>query len=137
VAAAGAPSLADDLDALISELFGLFARDAVRCHLSPRDPPTAPTGPPRATDLALALVRAGRAQVPTRDHANLDLDPLAARLVALMDGSRGLDDLAAALGDPPRTGSPPNRPRAKEKGRDPRVPGLVALFGRYGLLEPD
>ena len=135
VIAAGAPTLAEEADALVSELFGLFARDAIRAHLSPRDPPAVPAGPPRSSALARALVEAGRNQVPTLDHANLELDPLAMRLVSLMDGTRGLDDLARALGEPPS--SPPDKARGKEKGRAPRVPGLVALLGRYGVLEPD
>jgi hypothetical protein len=135
VIAAGAPTLAEEADALVSELFGLFARDAIRAHLSPRDPPAAPAGPPRSSALARALVEAGRTQVPTLDHANLELDPLAMRLVSLMDGTRGLADLARALGEPPS--SPPDKARGKEKGRAPRVPGLVALLGRYGVLEPD
>ena len=135
VIAAGAPTLAEEADDLVSELFGLFARDAIRAHLSPRDPPTRPAGPPRASALARALVEAGRTQVPTLDHANLELDPLAMRLVTLMDGTRGLSDLTTALGEP--TSSPPEKASGKEKGRAPRVPGLVALLGRYGVLEPD
>ena len=139
---AGGGVLADDLDALLAELFGLFARRAIGARLSPRRLERALSVRPRVRALVRALVEAGHSQVPTRDHGNLDLDPWAARLIGALDGSAELADLAARLEDVSGVGvlggSAMTRrgPAMGRDGAEARVRGLIGLFQRYGLLEP-
>jgi len=139
---AGGGVLADDLDALLAELFGLFARGAIGARLSPRRLERAPPVRPRARGLVRALVEAGQSQVPTRDHGNLELDPWAARLIGALDGSAELADLAARLEDVSGVGvlgeSAMTRrgPAMGRDGAEARLRGLIGLFQRYGLLEP-
>lgn len=128
VARAGARAAAEELDALLAELFGLFARDAIRAHPVPRTIAGDPGGKPRASALARALVAGGRTQLPTRDHANLDLDPLAARLVALMDGTRDLEALLAGT-------QGALAPALARGSLERELRGRIALFRRYGLLD--
>jgi SAM-dependent methyltransferase len=128
---AGAGHVADDLDALLAELFGLYARGAIQARLHPRRLDPRVPERPRARPLVRLLVEEGRLVVPTRDHGNLDLDPQAARLVGLLDGTRDLATLTAALdtqGDP-RLEVPRGRREVDRQAR-----GLIGLFHRYGVL---
>ena len=129
---------ADDLSSLLAELFGLFARGAIQGRLHPRHLPRGLPERPRVRPLVRALVEEGRPQVPTRDHGNLDLDPLAARLIGLLDGTRTLGELTGALPDPHRNSGDRGR-GSSGGGRDAarQVQGLLALFHRYGLLDPE
>lgn len=130
--AAGGGSAAQDLDTLLAELFGLYARGAIQAQLHPRRLDPRVPERPRARALVRALVEAGRLQVPTRDHGNLDLDPQAVRLIGLMDGNRDLAALAAALDSQRGPGLVALKGR-REVAR--QVRGLTGLFHRYGLLE--
>lgn len=138
---AGGGAQADDLDALLAELFGLFARGALGARLHPRRVARALTARPRARELVRALVAAGRHQVPTRDHGNLNLDPWAAGLIGALDGTAALADLIARQGagldgpDQARRGPARSGPREGPNRAAARVQGLLGLFQRYGLLE--
>ncbi|MFY9974528.1 MAG: class I SAM-dependent methyltransferase [Chromatiaceae bacterium] len=138
VAQLGGLATADDLDSLLAELFGLFARGAIQGRLHPRRLPPGLPERPRVRPLVRALVAQGRLQVPTRDHGNLDLDPVAARLIPLLDGTRTRSELMAALLDPHRDSGDHGRGYSG-RGRDAarQVQGLIALFHRYGLLDPE
>lgn len=131
VTEAGGGAFAEDLDALLSELFGLFARGAIQARIRPRHLGRTLPQRPRVRPLVRALVEEGRRQVPTRDHGNLDLDPLAADLIRLLDGARDRPELVSALGS---AGS--GREAGRQAGLERQVEGLIALFHRYGLLDP-
>lgn len=134
VGRAGGGSSAEDLDSLLAELFGLFARGAIQARLYPRRMDRTLPGRPRVKPLVRLLVEDGHQQVPTRDHGNLDLDPLAARLIGILDGTREVAELTKAL----ETDWNPEQRRGAPKansGMGRQVQGLIALFHRYGLLE--
>jgi SAM-dependent methyltransferase len=133
VAEAGGGSLAEDLDSLLSELFGLFARWAIQARIHPRYLDHTPPERPRVRPLVSALVDDGRLQVPTRDHGNLDLDPQAVRLIGLLDGTRDVNELARALDGSAHSGG--HHPGKDRSGMGRQVRGLIGLFHRYGLLE--
>ncbi len=138
---AGGGVLAEDVDALLAELFGLFARGAIAARLRPRRLEQALPHRPRVRGLVRALVEAGHSQVPTRDHGNLDLDPWAAWLITALDGGAEVADLAACLRDETEQSvqAPPVKgelgPGAGREGVEARVRGLIGLFHRYGILE--
>lgn len=134
VSEAGGGSSAEDLDSLLSELFGLFARGAIQARIHPRQLERTLAPRPRVRPLVRTLVEEGRRQVPTRDHGNLDLDPLAADLIRLLDGTRDLPELVSALGSA-WSGAEARRGTARP-GLARQVEGLIALFHRYGLLHP-
>lgn len=128
----GGGAAAEDLDALLAELFGLYARGAIQARLHPRRLDPRVPERPRARSLVRLLVEEGHLQAPTRDHGNLELDPRAAGLVRLLDGTRDLETLGAALelqGD-----ERPQAPGGRREGHR-QARGLVALFHRYGLLD--
>jgi hypothetical protein len=63
---------------------------------------------------------------------------VAARLIPLLDGTRTRSELMAALLDPHRDSGDHGRGYSG-RGRDAarQVQGLIALFHRYGLLDPE
>jgi SAM-dependent methyltransferase len=153
VLGAGGSASLDAIDGALAELFGLFARGAVQARLHPRRVPAGSPARPRAPALVRALVEAGRRQVPTRDHGNLDLDEVAARLIGYLDGSRDIADLRARLGADLAAGlvrrGPPGDDGASGRGSRSARPrsgdaadrlervlrGLLAGFRRYGVIE--
>ncbi len=144
VLAAGGAAFADGAGAALAEVFGLFARGAVQARLHPRQFPRSIPAGPRARPLVRALVAAGQGQVPTRDHGNLELDGIAARLVAYLDGTRALADLDAGLAADLASGvlTPVGPGTRDQPGSAPSSEQLAALvlellaqFQRYGLLE--
>ena len=133
---------ADEVDTLLEELFGLFARGNLRARLHPRRSVAAVAPRPAATALARAEVASGQDQVATIDHGNLGVDALAARLIGYLDGSRTVSELAARLladlddgtlrptddlSARPAIGSPQALERVCRE--------LLVLFRRYGVLE--
>ncbi len=139
---AGGGGHADEVDALLAELFGLFARGNLRACLHPRRSVAAVAPRPAATALARAQVASGQDQVATIDHGNLGVDALAARLIGYLDGSRTVPELAARLqadlddgtlrptddlSARPAIGSPQALERVCRE--------LLVLFRRYGVLE--
>ncbi len=133
VADAGGSPSADDLDSLLSELFGLFARGAIQARIHPRRLDRTPPERPRVRPLVRALVDDGHLQVPTRDHGNLGLDPLAVRLIGLLDGTRDVSALALALDAGGNRGV--HQAGREGSGMGRHIRGLIGLFHRHGLLE--
>ena len=133
---------ADEVDALLAELFGLFARGTLRARPQPRRFPAAMPPGPIATALARAQVADGQDQVATIDHGNLGIDALAARLLGYLDGTRGLPELAARLRDDLasgvlRPGADQTHPHDVDSQQATELVcrELLGLFWRYGLLE--
>jgi methyltransferase-like protein len=133
---------ADEVDALLEELFGLFARGHLRACLHPRRSVGTIAPRPVATALARAQVATGQDQVATIDHGNLGVDALAARLLGYLDGTRTLPELAARLQADLASGAlrPTNDLLALPAKVSPQAlervcRELLALFRRYGVLE--
>jgi len=142
VRATGGGGLAEQVEALLLELFSLFAHRTLRAGLTPlRLPPAAE--PPMAAPLPRALAAAGATQVPTRHHGIMELDALAARLLQLLDGSLTLEQAADRLADEIQQGRlvPPaglaGRLPAGERRRE-RMQALcrelLGQFRRQGIL---
>jgi trans-aconitate methyltransferase len=140
---AGGGEPAAQTDACLAELFSLFAHRAIAAQPDPQRPPRPALDRPRVSPLALAQVEQGSARVTTVHHANLDLDPLAARLLGCLDGSRTLEQAAALLVADLQSGRLPPPPNLRPD-RWPRerlhsrvlvaARSLVGLFARHGLL---
>jgi len=123
VRAVGGGALAGDAEGALLELFSLFAHGTLRAGLQPqRFSPTSER--PAVIPLLRAMVAAGQVQVPTLRHGSMELDPLAARLALLLDGTLTLvqaaEQLAAEIADGALT--PPKHAAAgggtKEQLRD-------------------
>lgn len=144
VAAAGGGARAGELDHLFGELFTLFLHQAVNASL--RAECISHGGQrPRATDLARAQVAAGWGHLATARHTTLTLDPLAMILVELLDGTRDLDGLTAALVEkitegrdqvPDWSGLPTDPRRLAEHVRR-SCERLINIFARHGALAGD
>jgi methyltransferase-like protein len=92
----GDAALADAREALQTELFSLAAYQALRLTLHPQSLAHELPAQPQAH--ALARYQAQQEQPPAGvRHTAVDLDEHAARLLSLADGSRTLDELAAAM----------------------------------------
>jgi methyltransferase-like protein len=145
VAEAGGGGLASEVNECLGELFSLYAHRGIAARPAPLRVRRGLPVRPRVTALALAQVEAGAQRVATIHHGNLDLDSLAARLLALLDGTRTLDEVARQITDdlnegrlPPPPGLPAHqrsRERLLTRSRA-AVETLVALFARHGVLEP-
>ncbi len=139
----GGGTQADAVDEALSELFGLFARGAVFARLHPRRIDPAPPARPRATDLARVLVAEGQRRVPTRDHDNLDLDAVSARLIGYLDGSRDAESLSRCLASDPASDAmrSDGQLASGQAGASTRagltaarVRDLIAVLYRYGVI---
>ncbi len=143
VVAAGGGRHAEEVGNLFGELFSLFAHQGVGASLHPRR--FAPPGErPRATALAQVQAQAGLGHLATPHHTTLSLDPLAARLVTLLDGSRDLSGLVECLTPEVQAGGyglagPGGAPVSAERLQGQvraNCERLLALFRRQGVLEP-
>ena len=138
VSAAGAGPLARQTDHLAGEIFSLYAHAALGLDTRARSWPRGSLERPRAARLARAQAARGAGHVATPRHGTLTLDPFAARLVALMDGTRSRDELVEGLATDLAEGRldagvpvpQPLRPRVAEN-----VDRLLRLFARQGVLE--
>jgi methyltransferase-like protein/SAM-dependent methyltransferase len=92
----GDAALAEDAAALQTELFSLAAYRALGFTLAPDSQPADLPGKPRAHALARLQAQHEQAAAGSR-HTALTLDAHSARLLVLADGSRTLDELAAAM----------------------------------------
>jgi len=142
VEGAGGTSHTDELGHLFGELFSLFAHQALGASTEARTFDR-PSDRPRATSLALAQAEAGLGHLATPHHATLSLDPLSQRLVSLLDGTRGLDELADtlareietghhALSASPGTERPGSRTRQEVRANCERLIGLLTHHGVLG-----
>jgi len=145
VAAAGGGALASEVNECLEELFSLYAHRGISARPAPLHARHRLSSRPRASRLATAQVEAGAERIATVHHGNLDLDSFAARLLSLLDGTRTLDQAAAALTDELIDGhlAPPPGLPARQWGRErllarsrSAAESLVALFSRHGVLEP-
>ncbi len=131
VAKAGAPSLAAEMDHLFGEFFTLFLHQAVIAVLRPGLLPRGGERP-RVNALGRAQVEEGLAHLATLRHATLSLDPLAAKLVTLLDGSRDLDTLVAALSEDLTLADA--KPAKNVSEIRARCQALIRIFSRQGVL---
>jgi len=143
VSQGGGGAQAQETAAFSSELFSLFAHRALRAHPGPRTYPQVAGDKPTASPLARAQAAAGWSQVTGVHHTGLDLDPVSARLVVLLDGTRDIGDLTRTLaaelaaGDlPSPAGLDPQRLSPERLAQQVRgaIERLLALFARHGIL---
>ncbi len=141
-AARGGKRYAEQSEHLIGELFSLYAHQMVRLAATPRSFGAPDTARPRANRLAQLQASAGLGHAATPRHGVVQLDPFAAQLLQLADGSRSQSDLAAAMqrlieegrieiGD---AGRRPDRNRLAASVAS-NVQRLIGVFARQGLLE--
>jgi len=136
---AGGP--AGEPDALLLELLRLFLRQVIGAS---RQPEAVPRGKPtrlRATALARAQAAAGLGHVATLRHKPMEIDPVMARLIELLDGNRDRRALTALLTQDFKTGRlswPGPRPSEHELTRivDAHLTRLLSRLEQQGLLEP-
>jgi hypothetical protein len=142
--AAGAARHATDTGPCLTELFTLFARRCLIACPSPHHAPRHKGAAPSASGLSRALVAAGSGHVVTAHRATLDLDHLAAQMIARLDGRRSLEQIAEELLDEVRSGRLPAQAGINvEKWSDEKLRKrmqmtyreLLARFARYGILE--
>jgi SAM-dependent methyltransferase len=133
-----------DIASLPEELFSLFVSGGLQATLCPPDPvSTAPSGGSglRASLLARILAEQGEPLIPTPRHQALQLDPVATRILALLDGSRdpaGVVEtmITAAARDPALTRAlGETRTDRQRAALQARVAGLIGLLERHGLLD--
>jgi hypothetical protein len=92
---------------------------------------------PKVNSLGRAQVAEGLGHLATPRHTTLGLDPLAQHLVGLLDGSRDLDGLVAAMETGIDEGSLPVETTKGQRGRGQlraNCERLLALFARQGVL---
>ena len=121
----GDASLAEEMEALQTELFSLCAYRALGLTPMPEARAAEPTDPPRAHALVRLQARHEQPATGVR-HTALTLDEQAARLLDLADGSRDFAALVQAM----QSGLP-------EMARDEvvaRCEQMLWTFARHGLL---
>lgn len=130
---------------LPQELFNLFVSGGLQATQCPPDPVTLERSPgsnPTASRLARILAEQGEPLIPTPRHQALQLDSVAIRILALLDGSRDPAEVVEAMittaaKDPTLAralgGARTDRQRANLQSS---VSGLLTLLYRHGLLEP-
>jgi hypothetical protein len=137
IAAAGAAGPATDLDACQLELFNLYASQGLGLTLRTTSWPNRPGERPRAHALACAQAAFGEGHAATARHRSLDLDPLAARLLTLLDGTRDRAALVEAL-LPEARRTPALAGTGEGSGLEAAVAAaverLLLVFARNGLL---
>lgn len=142
VAEAGGRQHADALDHLFGEFFSLFLHQGVGASIHDDRFPRAGTRP-RVSELARMQVAEGLGHAATARHTLLDLDPVAERLVAMLDGSRTVEEIVedlvsevesedGALSAAAGRSTNPQKRRAQIRANCER---LVSLFARQGILE--
>lgn len=136
---AGGP--ADEADALLLELLRLYLRQYIGASRQPEAIVRGDRIRPCATALARAQVAAGFGHVATLRHKPMELDPVMARLISLLDGTRDRRALMAALVQDFRTGRlswqgplPPERELIRVL--DIHLTRLLKRLDQQGLLDP-
>ena len=129
----GAPAQADG--DLAVELFSLLASGVVRAEPSPRSWRTPAPERPSLNRLCRAQVAQG--QIATPRHQALDLDPFAARLAELLDGTRDRAALVAAVREAAAGvgAGPAGLLRTPDAVVAANVERLLGLFHHHGVLE--
>ena len=126
VARHGDPDMARDEAAFAEEWLDLTAWGAVHLATSAAALGCAPSQRPRAHALALAQLGQGSDCVASIRHTAVHLDPPGARLLGLLDGGRGLDDLVQAMREV--------LPEAEADELRAGCERLLWTFARNGLL---
>jgi SAM-dependent methyltransferase len=142
VVAAGGGALAGDHGHLVSELFSLVVLGAAELLRRGRAIPGASGYAPVASALALAQLQLGSRRLTTRLHGILAVDELAARVLGLLDGRRGVDQVVECLvadlseGRLDLDGVPSSSAREPRTGELLRrnVERLLDRFTRSGLV---
>ncbi len=129
----GAASLAQQHAVLRQELFSLFSARALM--LTPRTQTYFNHISQHPHAHRLAHVQAARGHVSSTRHLDVDLDPLSARLLNLLDGTRTRGELIANLQTEIDGNPGPHKNNAQLRTSIPaNVDRLLALFARHGLL---
>ncbi len=142
VAAGGGAAAAEQFDHLASEMFSLFAHQAIGATVTPEPVFHRIEERPRANRLALAQARAGIGHAAGVRHTTVQLDPFSEALLERLDGSLTVDELVEAL-TRRFTEDETLRALAGDQSGD-KLKQMVAantarmleLFARQGLLEP-
>jgi SAM-dependent methyltransferase len=139
VRAAGGP--AEESAALLPELVRLYLRHAIGVAPQPQQMAPPASTRPCASALARAQAGAGLGHVASLRHMPMGLDAFAARLLALLDGTRTRDELVAALVADVSTGRLRLATPALEAAElaatiEANVERLLATFARHGILAP-
>jgi hypothetical protein len=125
----------DDREAALVECFELYCSGGFGLTRRPTRWPTAVEPRPRASLLARVQAEAGEGHAATVHHQTLSLDPLAARLLALLGGSRDRDHLLAELiAAAPEVAGGGAVPSAESIPAN--LDRLLEMFARNGLLIP-
>ena len=134
-----------DTASLPQEIFSLFVSAGLQATLCPPDPAGAPPSPgstPTASRLARVLAGQGESLIPTPRHQTLQLDPVKARTLPLLDGSRDPATvveamITAAARDPALSRALGDTRTDRQRSTlQAHVAGLLGLLERHGLLEP-
>ena len=142
VAARGGGRHADEIGNLFGELFSLFLHQAVGASTRAETFPRL-QGKPKASGLARSQVAAQLGHVATARHTTLSLDPLAARLITLLDGSRDPAALVEAMcadivAEPslaPEWAGFADKPERLASRVREACERLLALFAAQGILD--
>ena len=148
-AAGKAGSPAADTGVLMQELFNLFISGALQPTLcepgahgtTSVEPGAKATARPKALRIACILAGEGENLIPTPRHQALQLDPVSARILALLDGRRDQASvveamLTATVRDPALNRLLGNkRPEHLRAAIQARLAQLLRLLQRHGLLE--
>ncbi|MCU0835558.1 MAG: class I SAM-dependent methyltransferase [Chromatiaceae bacterium] len=140
-ACAGLPGA--EREAGLAEVFNLYASGALGLTLRTAVWPNRPSERPRASALARVQAEGGEGHAASARHRAIELDPLAAALLARLDGQRDraalTAELAALVASDPGLAAALGR-QAGEAQTLAEVLGanlerLLRLFARNGLLE--
>ena len=141
VRAAGNTAAADDTNGLLTELFLLFAHQAVGMTPLQRCFHKTPAARPQAHRLARAQAAAGLAHVATARHSSLLLDPFSTRLLDYLDGTRDITQLTRQLTADIRQTRlvlpelKPATPKQLQTQVRANIERCLRLFARQGVLE--
>jgi methyltransferase-like protein/SAM-dependent methyltransferase len=140
-AANGGRQFVEELDHLFGELFSLYAHQAIRITPRAQSFDKRLGERPALHPLARAQAEANLGHLATVRHTTVQLDPFAAHLASLLDGSRTLDELnqqmAAALESGAvvvETGKRKEDARRVAATVNANVQRLLGVFARQGLL---
>lgn len=139
----GAQRLADQALQLQVELLGLFRTGTLDLHLDARSYPATTPSRPRLNRLSRAQLAADFDHLTGCRHRIVPLDAFSQRLATYLDGSRThgevVDALAAdiAAGTLCAPASEGERSAKIEKTLNRHYAGVVALFVRHGLFDPE
>lgn len=137
---AGNAGAAEDANGLLTELFLLFAHQAVGMTPLERAFHNRIDARPRVHRLARAQAAAGLGHIATARHSSILLDPFSARLLESLDGTRDIAQLTRQLTDDIRQGRvalpdlKPATPAQLQAQVRTNIERFLRLFARQGVL---